>query len=1621
MKWCWSLPLYGLAMAAAATNLSRDYQGLPAVLSGAGTPVVMLAMSQDHQLFYKAYTDWDDLDGDAQSRPETTYVHAIEYFGYFDSDKCYRYDTTDDLFQPDRTGADGYCGGSGEWAGNFLNWATTTRIDAVRKILYGGARVAASGSIWKSEHEWQSSDGSLPAQTVLERAYLPNDAHSFAKYYRGQLVDGVNDIRLLTPFTTPLSGDARDQGITLCNTTRPINSSNNNQWVSSNVTAPPQVRVVTGNRSLWAANERWQCLWNDERGGVSNSNDPAVSGIDAYSSSPAQSDGLGFGYAGATSSQGNYVVRVQVCAPGLIGSENCKQYPDGSLKPVGLIQQYGDDDRVWFGLMTGSYRANKSGGVLRKNPGSLADEVDIGGDGRFLPAPGAGNIVATLDALRPVGYNHSDGRYNDRDNCAWGLNSFNNDRCRNWGNPLSEIVLECYRYLAGNPTPTPAFAADDSGLPFLNGDSPLNNMISASWTDPLASTNSCAKLNVIAFNASTSSYDTDELAGVADLQTLDSADTLTDRVGAGEGLHGQQAFVGRVAGDTDELCTPKLITQLSEVQGTCPDAPRLEGGYQIAGLAHHVNTTDLRPPLSPSNDPFPGQQTITTYGVALTPTLPNVQIPVPGTAGQFVRLLPACFNEDVGGNCGLVDFKVTQSHTEVAGIGTGAFYVNWEDSEQGGDFDQDMSGVVSYRISATDIEVTTDVFAESTIYDMGFGFVISGTTQDGFHAYSGIEGFSWTNPAGALGCTNCQRGDGPASHTFTLGSATTVLLQQPLYYAAKWGGFTDTDDDGTPNLPAEWDRRDNSDGSFAADGIPDNYFLAINPAQLNAQLGLVLEDIINRTAAGTGGAVVANSVSGLGAVYQALYQPQFKSGNESLAWVGLVHALFIDDNGRLREDGNGDGALGGYSEDPVVQIAYDALSDQTLVTRFESADGGATLSQGGQPVPLSALRPIWNARDRLATLSTPQSQRNYSAVADDRRYIITAGPDASGLIGRDQVQPFVTSTFRDDLAMRRSLDLPGSILRNRLVRWLRGQEYDEFRSRTAEFLSSNPGPDVWRLGDVIHSTPTPVGAPNAGYDARLGDTSYLSFKSHYKDRRTVVYVGANDGMLHAFNGGFWNEGSLRFDLQSSAGNETEHPLGSELWAYVPFNLLPHLKWLVEDDYPHVYYVDGRPLTFDARVFDPTDPDHPGGWGSVLAVTYRFGGGAYWVDWDGVSGNGPGGTDAELRARSSVVLFDITNPEQPPQLMAELTDSQLNDFFFTTAQPTLVSAAAPGVGNDWDNPSLNQWKLMFGAGPDSMTSATRGADAQVYLYDLASLAFDAGYAPLILSDTSLSFAGDGVAADWNTDGATDAVYLGVTGGTAASPTGSLRRLVPDWSTGSWSQSALLGTQIGQGFSAAPRLATDAVGQPWVLAGSGRLFVSADNQSSVTQAFYGIKEQGGQAIDFVDVTGVDVDDDGVIAPLDYTVDNDPVMSLDDLNGKVAAADGWLRSMTVEGVAPSGRVVEPSAVLASLVLFTEYVPDGALCQPSGSSRLWGLDFSNGVRALDAGLIVGEGDEAVIVASVAISAGLAFSPLIHSSTGEFGGNQVIVADDKGGYTLQAVTLPTLQGGRESWRQIEW
>ncbi|WP_029891101.1 hypothetical protein [Polycyclovorans algicola] len=195
----WAVWAVGLDYLSGADNMLK-YAALPVTSVDSAQPQAMITLSKDHTLFFKAYNDFTDLNGDGVI--ETTYNHSFIYYGYFDSFKCYSYSS--DRFVPANRTEDKYC--NNQWSGNFLNWASMTRIDVVRKILFGGAR---------SIDDSTAAGGGDQNLTVLQRTYLPNDAHSFAKYYNGP------DIAKLTPFTDISTNkvDKRENGITLCNTT----------------------------------------------------------------------------------------------------------------------------------------------------------------------------------------------------------------------------------------------------------------------------------------------------------------------------------------------------------------------------------------------------------------------------------------------------------------------------------------------------------------------------------------------------------------------------------------------------------------------------------------------------------------------------------------------------------------------------------------------------------------------------------------------------------------------------------------------------------------------------------------------------------------------------------------------------------------------------------------------------------------------------------------------------------------------------------------------------------------------------------------------------------------------------------------------------------------------------------------------------------------------------------------------------------------------------------------------------------------------------------------------------------------------------------------------------------
>ncbi|MCK5893710.1 MAG: hypothetical protein KAG53_04725, partial [Endozoicomonadaceae bacterium] len=122
--------------------------------------------------------------------------------------------------------------------------------------------------------------------------------------------------------------------------------------------------------------------------------------------------------------------------------------------------------------------------------------------------------------------------------------------------------------------------------------------------------------------------------------------------------------------------------------------------------------------------------------------------------------------------------------------------------------------------------------------------------------------------------------------------------------------------------------------------------------------------------------------------------------------------------------------------------------------------------------------------------------------------------------------------------------------------WHGNKSYEIGPSRTQGFRSRST-----LLGDIVNSVPTYVGPPDFPYpDNELcGTTSYSSFKNAHANRSPMLYVGANDGMVHGFSA----------------------DTGVEAMAFIPSYRDMHD--LVTPDYSHRYYVDASPSAVDACV------------------------------------------------------------------------------------------------------------------------------------------------------------------------------------------------------------------------------------------------------------------------------------------------------------------------------------------------------------------------------------------------------------------------------------------------------
>ncbi|OGB21178.1 MAG: hypothetical protein A3I66_20400 [Burkholderiales bacterium RIFCSPLOWO2_02_FULL_57_36] len=180
------------------------------------------------------------------------------------------------------------------------------------------------------------------------------------------------------------------------------------------------------------------------------------------------------------------------------------------------------------------------------------------------------------------------------------------------------------------------------------------------------------------------------------------------------------------------------------------------------------------------------------------------------------------------------------------------------------------------------------------------------------------------------------------------------------------------------------------------------------------------------------------------------------------------------------------------------------------------------------------------------------------------------------------------------------------------VRTTEGAAANTFRTRTSV------------LGDIVNSNIWYLGAPTSA----SGLAGYAAFASANASRVPMLYVGANDGMLHGF-------------VASSGANRTA---GSERIAYVPAGAYPNLSNYTQQAYTHRYFVDGSPFSGDVKVGST--------WRTYLAGFMGAGGKGYFV----LDVTDPSTTNFAESNASSLVVLDKTMP----------TDDDVGSIF---AQPS----------------------------------------------------------------------------------------------------------------------------------------------------------------------------------------------------------------------------------------------------------------------------------------------------------------------------------------------------------------
>ena len=804
----------------------------PFGIAGLGVaPLVMLTVGREHNLFTEAYSDYTDIDGDGQL--DIMFDPSISYYGLFDPKFCYKYQSgTSNLTNvPDASTPNssyskfpGYwypvaiatdsgavsldmwantdrpsrtvkiC--SGTWSGNFLNYVTASRIDVIRKVLYGGTRVysstkgseLASGSAKTTKYNGSS---------LLAHSRVIRDSHSWGKVFSDLMYDQKFRVSQFTDLTD--TGNAEDAWFFVVASPDSPNQADNNdgndnsyRWSTSYLRYAKVHNAGMPGRAPSSQNTDPAYIWDwasrqtfnqDSNDAIGSKNQKKIDRSKKTEGSTTKNESL---FSSTVQTRG---IAVVACTEQFHDNDNCYNYgteAEPIWQPIGLLQQYGQGDkpRMKFGLISGGWEKNIQTGILRANIGDFNSEIHydntsshVAGDFNFgtikcsgVSDNGAGaicGIVATFDRMNISakesgssnlgGYPNGGGVYNkcsrSVDDTLVKMYNQSGGRCHDWGNPVGKMLYQTAKYFKG-------VDLDDQKSDFEEAQLKIGH-VTRSDPYPKGSSTYCAKpvsLLIADENISFDSNYNNSTPYSGDTSAiLGETASVSNEYGLAEGSYFMGQVSGKDSGEYEFIPSRKHITNLSQVIGLAPSVAFSFGSYNVAGVASLYSKNKLRESEGPNGKK--ANLYLSTYVVAMKPNVPQINIPVTTKSGKqiTVELLPfaktPCDYCNVSSNDSTKeiylkniskDVRLRQSTNQVAdfyveslGADEGVFRVSYEDFEYGSDYDMDWVVGYKYKViqgnKGTYIRVMLSHEDGDPYAPQHAGYVITGVENEGVY------------------------------------------------------------------------------------------------------------------------------------------------------------------------------------------------------------------------------------------------------------------------------------------------------------------------------------------------------------------------------------------------------------------------------------------------------------------------------------------------------------------------------------------------------------------------------------------------------------------------------------------------------------------------------------------------------------------------------------------------------------------------------------------------------------------------------------------------------------------------------------------------------------------------